>query len=552
MAEEKEDWLYFSNVLLPGGPSSSSSGNASGNSSSEDRSKDDEDDGRNEDIAKWEMALLALMFSVAVLGNSLVLIALVLRRHQKLSRMYYFILHLCVSDLIVAFFHILPQLCWEITYRFRGNNFLCKVTKFSQLLGPYLSSYILVATAIDRYLAICFPLANNPWTVRHSKIMIWVAWVVALLLSLPQMFIFSYRQIPDSLDWDCWGEFVQPYGEVAYITWYSVANTLLPLVVLLYTYTAICWAVYLNFRGKKREQQASALPPTPATVTRNPHHHHQTPTPPPPQNGSKYKTSIEKPSSEMINPRSHSTRTISRAKIKTVKLTIVVITCYIFCSMPYSCVMLWTVYSPNVATSSFYRSTWYALLTLLASLNSCVNPWVYLAFNDNLMESLRNIFCCSTREEPPTRHFMTTNCSRTSLSDSGAKDESVRNGGTISGWLKPRGRRRSDHHGNRNSEPRRSLGEAKAVSDLTNIADEFVDERTVRLLLQATPSPREEQLVPQTAPPSVTNSEGELASSCHLVPTHHQRASASTPNFLICSREHNGDSDADKCACEQV
>ena len=49
-----------------------------------------------------------------------------------------------------------------------------------------------------------------------------------------------------------------------------------------------------------------------------------------------------------VGPRSHSIRTISNAKIKTVKLTIVVVAGYFICSAPFVCVQLYTVWgNPN-------------------------------------------------------------------------------------------------------------------------------------------------------------------------------------------------------------
>ena len=46
----------------------------------------------------------------------------------------------------------------------------------------------------------------------------------------------------------------------------------------------------------------------------------------------------------MSCPRSHSIRSISNAKIKTVKLTIVVVVGYLVCSAPFVCVQLYTVF----------------------------------------------------------------------------------------------------------------------------------------------------------------------------------------------------------------
>lgn len=157
-----------------------------------DSGKDDEDVmNRDEYLARIEIATLAIIFFITLLGNGTVLLALWTRKRyggrKKLSRMYFFILHLSIADLITAFLSVLPQLAWEITYRFNGGYFLCKLVKYGQTLGPYLSSYVLMATAIDRHQAICYPLTYCSWTSRRSKVMVWIAWLTSLTFCIPQV-----------------------------------------------------------------------------------------------------------------------------------------------------------------------------------------------------------------------------------------------------------------------------------------------------------------------------------------------------------------------------
>ena len=56
---------------------------------------------------------------------------------------------------------------------------------------------------------------------------------------------------------------------------------------------------------------------------------------------------------ELVNvPRTHSTKAISNAKIKTVKLTVVVVAGYLLCSAPFVCIQLYTVFGkPSAYTS---------------------------------------------------------------------------------------------------------------------------------------------------------------------------------------------------------
>jgi hypothetical protein len=50
----------------------------------------------------------------------------------------------------------------------------------------------------------------------------------------------------------------------------------------------------------------------------------------------------------------HSMRGISRAKMKTIKLTVVVIACYVVCSSPFICAQLWATWDPNAMHSPFW------------------------------------------------------------------------------------------------------------------------------------------------------------------------------------------------------
>ncbi|XP_050308227.1 oxytocin receptor-like [Anthonomus grandis grandis] len=318
---------------------------------------DEADLNRDENLARIEIATLALIFITTVLGNATFFLALWMRKRysgtKKLSRMYFFILHLSVADLIVAFFSVLPQLAWEITYRFQGGFLLCKVVKFGQTLGPYLSSYILMATAIDRHQAICYPLTYYSWTSRCSKVMMYVAWLASILCCVPQVIIFSYQEVAPGIN-DCWATFDQEWGAQAYVIWYSISIFIVPLFVLVYTYTCICCEIWRCSDSVLRPQ-------------------------------SSFKNGTER----------HKVPFISRAKINTVKQTVAVIVMYIVCSTPFIFAQLWATIDPS---SSFLEGSTFTILTLLYSLNSCVNPWIYLFFNRELPRILiKRLFVANTQ-----------------------------------------------------------------------------------------------------------------------------------------------------------
>lgn len=112
------DSMRFSGSPSARGPASNSSrwwpldaggANTSGDSQALGEDGGPQADTRNEELAKLEIAVLAVIFVVAVLGNSSVLLAALHRTPRKTSRMHLFIRHLSLADLAVAFFQVLPQ-----------------------------------------------------------------------------------------------------------------------------------------------------------------------------------------------------------------------------------------------------------------------------------------------------------------------------------------------------------------------------------------------------------------------------------------------------------
>ena len=274
-----------------------------------------------------EQVVQGAIFVLAVAGNAIVVIGLFCRR-KKLSRMNLLILHLCLADFFVAFFNVLPQLLWDITFTFQGGPALCKLVTYLQLVAMYASSYVLVTTAIDRYLVICHPLLTHAWSACRIHSLVGVAWIMALAFSLPQMFIFSYIEISPGLR-DCRATFNPDWTLQLYITWIAVSIYVLPSIFLVLTYGRICYAVW----------RSSVTPPSEGSkrlylrcVNGN--------------NSPSLTQPILKRNRKSRESKSMPARTrkMSRSKVKTVKLTLTVILCYLLCWSPFFISQLWAAW----------------------------------------------------------------------------------------------------------------------------------------------------------------------------------------------------------------
>ncbi|XP_072529053.1 arginine vasopressin receptor 1Ab [Salminus brasiliensis] len=318
--------------------------------------------GRNEEVAKLEIGVLSATFLVAVAGNACVLLA-VRRANKKGSRVHLFIKHLSLADLVVAFFQVLPQLCWEVTFRFHGPDFLCRVVKHAQVLGMFASAYMLVMMTVDRYLAVCHPLETlRRRPARRARATIAATWLCSVVLSAPQYFIFSLSEVrPGSGVYDCWGHFIEPWGVRAYVTWIAAGIFLVPVLALALCYGLICRTIWRNVRGKMRRGEGGGAAAEAGALAGR--------------------------------ARVSGVSTISRAKLRTVKMTFVIVLAYVVCWAPFFVVQMWSVWDEEFSWHDS-ENTAVTLSALLASLNSCCNPWIYMLFSGHLLHDFLRCLPC--------------------------------------------------------------------------------------------------------------------------------------------------------------
>ncbi|XP_016014326.2 vasopressin V2 receptor [Rousettus aegyptiacus] len=325
-------------------------------------------DPRDPLLARAELALLSTVFVAVTLSNGLVLAALVRRgRRGRWAPMHVFIGHLCLADLAVALFQVLPQLAWDATDRFHGPDALCRAVKYLQMVGMYASSYMILAMTLDRHRAICRPmLAYRHGGGAHWNRPVLVAWAFSLLLSLPQLFIFAQRDVGDGSGViDCWARFAEPWGLRAYVTWIALMVFVAPALGI-----AACQVLIF------REIHTSLLP---GPVERAGGHR-----------GGRRGGRQTGSSGEGAR--------VSAAMAKTVRMTLVIVIVYVLCWAPFFLVQLWAAWDPEAPR----EGPPFVLLMLLASLNSCTNPWIYASFSSSVSSELRSLLCFPWRRTPPS------------------------------------------------------------------------------------------------------------------------------------------------------
>ncbi|XP_030590626.1 vasopressin V2 receptor-like [Archocentrus centrarchus] len=395
-------------------------------------------------LAVAEVVVLAVILVMALLGNGLVLVVL-LRRRRHHNPLHQFMLNLCVADLVVALFQVLPQLVWDAKGRFPGPDFLCRLVKYLQVLGMFASSYMIVAMTVDRHYAICCPLqAHRSGATQRWNSFIVLAWVLSLLLSLPQVFIFSRSEVAPGV-YECWGNFAESWGLKAYVTWMTLAIFILPVLIITVCQVRIFKEIHNNLylksdrrlsptilpqvrkhtqrggggggRGKSNVPfYASPLvfnnsgshssfdsvstyqhlpmgPLRPSSITSHCDIHTfaalhpaqlQAGVPPDPAAPS----TVCSPHPPKLPPARGGE--VTAAMSKTVKMTLVIVLVYSLCWAPFFSVQLWAAWDPDPPQNGVA----FTLLMLLASLNSCTNPWIYSAFSSSVSPELCLLLHC--------------------------------------------------------------------------------------------------------------------------------------------------------------
>ncbi|RWS07183.1 cardioacceleratory peptide receptor-like protein, partial [Dinothrombium tinctorium] len=254
------------------------------------------------------------------------------------------------SDLMVGLINVLTDIVWRTTVAFYAGNFACKIIKFLQVLVTYASTYVLVSLSIDRYDAITHPL--NFTNSRHrARILVATAWILSSLFSVPAIFLNEEAMIKGHPQ--CWIN-LKPWQWQIYITLVALSLFFIPAIII-----SSCYSIIVHTIWNKSQMMSFS------------------------RSTYKYKHKKKKVNSNLEDgmqcERSSSRGVIPRAKIKTVKMTFVIVFVFILCWSPYFVWDLLQVYGyipytqTTIAISTFIQS--------LAPLNSAANPLIYCLFS---------------------------------------------------------------------------------------------------------------------------------------------------------------------------
>ncbi|VDN50736.1 unnamed protein product [Dracunculus medinensis] len=318
---------------------------------------------------------MSLVMTLAILGN-LFLIIIIIRGNtiskRKISPVQLLLLHTCAADLLFALLSLGTEILVIITHpNFGGPSWLCRLVRYLQMFPLYASPFLLVAISVDRFQAICRPFVHyRSNRFRRPNYLATTAWLLALICSIPQLFIW-YK----TSDGECatvYGRGVSKLKSIYVISFNTIA-WLLPSMLAAFFYFRVCKTVWMS----KSTSHTNKLPENKQDISKT--YSLQT----------KYYLDRIRRHSGHLNRQSTG---IDRKRIQTVRLTLTIITCNFLLWSPFCIVNILQALAPRLLSAEVIT-----YIVILGNLNSCVNPWIYILFNKNHVKKAFSISRTSSK-----------------------------------------------------------------------------------------------------------------------------------------------------------
>lgn len=279
-----------------------------------------------------------LVICIGVVGNVLVILAVTKVPSMK-TVTNVFIANLAVADLIVTticcpllLIHMLSYPNWAL-----GDN-MCYFTTVCIHLSLSGSSFGLLAISVDRYLAIAHA-QKRLMTFQKVYVIIVVTWVISIMLAVPSLILK-----PDT-------SLIERSADVCLLVWRGSANSkrfeMIKGLLFLVLFNQIAFFYYRIARVLWKRKIPG-------------------------------------------NQTSENQEAASRARKKVVKLLLIVLACFLGCWAP---MLLFRLLKMILPVRSFNPpAAMYTGTTVLAMMNSAMNPVLYALFNRNFRMAFRNIY----------------------------------------------------------------------------------------------------------------------------------------------------------------
>ncbi|KAM8974956.1 cholecystokinin receptor-like [Pelodytes ibericus] len=357
------------------------------------------------DLNYWVRILLyCIIFLLSIFGNTLIIIVLVMNKRLR-TVTNSFLLSLAVSDLMVAImcmpFTLIPNLMGNFIF----GEVICRTAAYFMGLSVSVSTFNLVAIAIERYSAICNPLKSRVWQTRsHAYKVIAATWILSIIIMIPYPvynIIVPFDKEKNRKGYQC--RMVWPNRHVQQ-AWYVLLLTFLffiPGVVMIVAYGLISRELYRGIQfemdlNKEAKAHKNGMATDVASISGA--------TTPTCDEGdgcyiqvAKRRNTMEMstltPSccTKMERARINNSEAKLMAKKRVIRMLIVIVAMFFICWMPIFVANTWKAFDEMSAYRALTGAP-ISFIHLLSYTSACVNPLIYCFMNKRFRKAFLGTF----------------------------------------------------------------------------------------------------------------------------------------------------------------
>ncbi|XP_059199117.1 cholecystokinin receptor [Centropristis striata] len=353
-----------------------------------------------DDYHMLRILLYSLIFFLSVFGNLLIIVVLTVNKRMR-TVTNTFLLSLAVSDLMMAVFCMPFTLIPSILKDFIFGAAMCKIVSYLMGISVSISTFSLVAIAIERYSAICNPLKSRVWQTRsHAYRVIAATWVLAFVIMTPYPIIShleSFQRPDNTTAHQCRHKWPLAAAEQAWYILLLLVLFAIPGLVMIVAYGLISRELYRGIQFEMGHKKYSTDVKNGLTSTVS--------------SGSDdgdgcYVNVVQRPHSlEMSTmaassravkterPRSNTSEAKLEAKKRVIRMLVVIVVLFFLCWMPLYCVNTWRAFD-NLSAKHALTGAPIAFIHLLCYTSACVNPIIYCFMNTRFRKALLATFSC--------------------------------------------------------------------------------------------------------------------------------------------------------------
>ncbi|XP_056293728.1 cholecystokinin receptor [Pseudoliparis swirei] len=350
---------------------------------------------RKDDDHTLRILLYSLIFVLSVFGNLLIIVVLTVNKRMR-TVTNTFLLSLAVSDLMMAIFCMPFTLIPSILKDFIFGAAMCKIVSYLMGISVSISTFSLVAIAIERYSAICNPLKSRVWQTRsHASRVIAATWVLAIVIMIPYPIIShleTFHRPDNATAHRCRHMWPLATAEQAWYILLLLVLFAIPGLVMIVAYGLISRELYRGIQfemGHKKDSTDVKNGLTSALSSGS-------------EDGDGcYVTAVQRPhsiemSSRVVKaerPRSNTSEAKLEAKKRVIRMLVVIVLLFFLCWMPLYCANTWRAFDATSAKNAL-SGTPIAFIHLLCYTSACVNPIIYCFMNTRFRKALLATFAC--------------------------------------------------------------------------------------------------------------------------------------------------------------